>query len=107
MNRGDVYWVEFGPGQGGEIQKRRPAIIVTSDRALPHLNRLEVIPLTSNTSRLFAGEAIVSVDGRESKALATQLTTIAKERLRDQLGALSAGDLARVESAVKVILDLR
>lgn len=107
MNRGEVYWVEFGPGQGGEISKLRPAIIVTSDRAGRHLNRLQVVPLTSNVDRLFAGEAVVTVDGRQSKALATQLTTAAKERFRNRLGMLSAGDLARVESAVKVILELR
>jgi mRNA interferase MazF len=107
MNRGEVYWVEFGPGVGGEIQKLRPAIIVTSSRALPHLNRLQVVPTTSNVTRVFAGESLVTVGGRQSKALATQVTTVSKERVRNLIGSLSAGDIARVESALKVILDLR
>jgi mRNA interferase MazF len=104
MNRGEVYWIEFGPG---EVQKLRPAVVLTSDQALPHLNRVQVVPLTSNIVRVFAGEVLVSLGGGESKALATQITTVSKERLRGRLGVLSAGDLARVESAVKVILQLR
>lgn len=39
MNRGEVYWIEFGPG---EVQKLRPAVVLTSDQALPHLNRVHV-----------------------------------------------------------------
>jgi mRNA interferase MazF len=106
MSRGDVYWVDFGPSLGGEITKTRPAIVLTTDRAARHLNRLQVVPLTSNTDRVFAGETLVSINGRMSKALATQLTTVSKQRIREQAGSLSAGDLALVESAVKTLLEL-
>ena len=48
MKRGEVWWVDFAGAQGGEIQKRRPAVIVSNNASNANLNRLQVIPLTSN-----------------------------------------------------------
>jgi PemK-like, MazF-like toxin of type II toxin-antitoxin system len=31
MLRGEVWWVDFDPSLGGEIQKTRPAVIVSND----------------------------------------------------------------------------
>ena len=64
MKRGEVWWVNFDPAVGGEIRKRRPAIVVSNDAANRHLNRLQVVPVTSNVSRVFLSEALVVVDGR-------------------------------------------
>lgn len=93
MKRGDVWWVRFGPSVGGEIRKRRPAIIVTNDVAISHLNRVQVVPLTTNVSRVYPGETIVVVNGRPHKAMADQLTTMSEERIADFFGKLSDGDI--------------
>ena len=71
MNRGEVFWIEFGEDRGGVIQKPRPAIIMTSDTAIPHLNRVQVVPLTTNVRRVYPGEAIVTLNGNKRKAMAT------------------------------------
>jgi mRNA interferase MazF len=61
MTRGSVWWVEFEPSIGSEIKKTRPAVIVSNDLANQHLTRVVVIPFTSNVSRVYPGEAVVTI----------------------------------------------
>ncbi len=106
MKRGEVWWVEFDPSIGSEIRKTRPAIILSNDAANRNLSRVVVIPLSSNVARLYPGEALVTVAGRQSKAMADQIMAVDKARLKDRVGALSRADMAEVEEAIKLHLGL-
>ncbi len=106
MQRGEVWWVEFDPAVGSEIRKTRPGVIVSNNAANRHLSRVIVVPLTSNTERLFPGEARVNIDGAESKAMADQLMTADKARLKSRLGELSKPDMQAVEAAMRLQLGL-
>src|SRR5471032_36603 len=84
MKRGEVWWVEFEPSVGSEIRKTRPAVIVSNDAANRNLARVVVIPLTSNTTRQYPGEALIEVAGKPSKAMADQIMAADKSRLKSQ-----------------------
>ena len=106
MKRGEVWWVTFDPAVGSEIQKTRPAIIVSNDSANRNLKRVVVVPLTTNTSRVFPGEARVSVAGEFCKAMSDQVMAADKLRLKDKLATLSKSDMLEVEKAICTHLGL-
>ena len=106
MQRGEVWWVEFDPAVGSEIRKTRPGIIVSNSSANRNLLRVIVMPLSSDTKRIYPGEARVSCAGISSKAMADQIMTTDKVRLKSRIDALSKEDMLAVEHALRVQLAL-
>ena len=106
MNRGEVWWVNFDPAVGGEIRKRRPAVIVSNDAANRFLNRVQVIPLTTRVDKLYPSEAALTFRGCRAKAKADQLTTVSKHRLSNKGGTVSVEEMQAIERCIAVQLDL-
>ena len=104
MQQSEIWWVNFDPSIGGEIKKKRPAVIISNDASNKFLNRIQVVPLSSKTRRLYPSEAAVVFEGKESKAMADQLATVSKAHLFRRAGVLSPEDMRRVEEAVKIQL---
>jgi mRNA interferase MazF len=106
MKRGEVWWVDFDPSIGGEPMKQRPAVVVSNDSSNKSLNRVQVVPVTSNVSKLYPSEAYVTVEGRQGKAQADQLMTASKQRFHGLIGRVSGKELNEIERAITVQLGL-
>ncbi len=104
--RGDVWLVSFDPSIGGEIQQTRPAVVLSNDSANALLNRVQVVPVSSQVGRLYPAEAYVTLNGERRKAMADQITTASKRRLQRRLGVLRKEDLDAVGRVVRLQLGL-
>ncbi len=115
MRRGEVRLVDLDPVRGSEANKRRPAIVVSNDRANVVAERLQrgvvtIVPLTSSTTRIFPFQVLVPAAGSglrgDSKAQAEQVRSVAVERIGSALGRLPAPIMAEIDAALRLHLDL-
>ena len=106
VRRGEVWLVSFDPSVGGEAQKTRPAVVLSNDTANALLNRVQVVPVSSQTERLYPAEAYITLNGARRKAMADQITTASKRRLQRRLGILGKDDLNAVSHVVRLQLSL-
>jgi mRNA interferase MazF len=100
MKRSEVYWVNFDPSIGGEIQKTRPAVIVSNDISNRVLNRVQMVPISSQVTKIYPPEALISLKGKRHKAMADQITTVSKTRLGKYMGLISADDMLAIDDAI-------
>jgi mRNA interferase MazF len=86
MKRGEVWLVSLDPTIGHEMQKIRPAIIVSPNELNTHLSTVVVIPLTTGHSYPF--RVPTTLQGKEGVAAIDQIRTVDKRRLVKRLSVL-------------------
>lgn len=87
VKRGEVYWVNLDPTIGTEINKTRPALIVSPDDMNAALPRVIIAPLTSKGQPLGCRPE-VQFAGKSARILLDQIRTIDKRRLAGKMGAI-------------------
>lgn len=115
MRRGDICLVDLDPARGNESGKRRPAVVVSNDRANVAAERtgrgvVTVIPVTSNIARVFpfqillpAGATGLKVD---SKAQAEQVRSVSVERLGPVVATVPGSLMVELDDALRLHLQL-
>ncbi|GAA0483645.1 type II toxin-antitoxin system PemK/MazF family toxin [Streptomyces olivaceiscleroticus] len=110
MRRGDIYLVDFEPVGGSEVNKARPAVIVSNNAANASVERngrgvVTVVPLTSNTARVLAFQAFLPAGdcrlAKDSKAQCEQVRAVAPERLRQRIGSVPQPRMAELDAALR------
>jgi len=109
MLRGEIRITDLDPTQGSEAGKRRPAILVSNDRANATAARLgrgvvTVVPVTSNVTRVFPFQALLAADETglqvDSKAHCEQIRSVSVHRLGAVIGRLPPRAMARLDDAL-------
>jgi mRNA interferase MazF len=115
MRRGDIHAVDLDPVRGSEANKLRPAVIVSNDVANTTAGRLgrgviTVVPITSNIDRVYPFQVLLSATttglGRDSKAQAEQIRSVAVERVGGRLGVVPSDTMLRIDDAIRLHLGL-
>lgn len=115
MKRGEIWQVDLDPIRGSEGGKQRPAVIVSNDRANATATRLglgvvTVVPVTSNIAKIHPFQVILRAAttglAADSKAQAEQIRSVAAEWLVRPIGRVSPGEMAELDDALRLHLDL-
>lgn len=115
MVRGEIWQVDLDPARGNEANKQRPAVVVSNDRANATATRLgrgvvSVVPVTSNVARIYPFQVFLSAATSglavDSKAQAEQIRSVATERLRHRVGRVTPAELADLDQALRLHLEL-
>lgn len=93
--RGEVYLVRLDPTEGSEIQKTRPALIVSPDELNAHLKTVIAAPLTSSLKHN-PFRIAVTFAGREGSIALHQIRTLDKQRLVKKVGEIAPEEALRV-----------
>lgn len=96
--------MDFEPATGSEVRKTRPAVIVSNDSSNRSMSRVQVVPVTSNTTKLYVFESRIDVKGAQGKAMADQIMTADKQRLKKRIGKVSPSEMLSIERAIKIQL---
>ena len=109
IKRGNIYLAALDPTIGSEINKTRPVIVVSNNINNDFGNTVTIIPLTSNTEKIYPFEVFIKQDvanlPKDSKAKADQIRTIDKTRIIKEIGVLPKEVLSEVEVAIKTHLN--
>jgi mRNA interferase MazF len=111
IKRGEIHLASLDPTLGREIAKTRPVVIISNDISNQYSGTITVLPITSqNTGNVYPFEVKLKKGTanlpKESKVKTDQIRSIDKRRIVKRIGSLNAKEVTRIESALKIHLDL-
>lgn len=105
--RGDVYWVDHRGAVGAEIQKIRPAVVISSDEHNAFRGTVTVAPLSSGSAKAWIEVAVPKGafgDGRAARIKTDQLRAVDKSRIGKRMGRLPDAVLAALDDSLRLHL---
>lgn len=112
VQRGDVFVANLNPPQGSEQAGTRPVVIVSRDAINKNSPVVVVVPFTDaeNKTRIYPSQVPVQAGCGgltiDSIAVCEQIRAISKNRLTTALGKLGRAEIAKIDAALKITLDL-
>lgn len=100
--RFEVWLVSLDPTVGAEIQKARPAVVVSPDEMNRRLATAIVAPMTT-TIRHYPSRVAVRFQGKEGEVALDQLRTVDRERLARRLGEVGPTEAERILQVLRAM----
>ncbi|MGL4744724.1 MAG: type II toxin-antitoxin system PemK/MazF family toxin [Dermatophilaceae bacterium] len=106
---------DLDPARTGEANTRRPAVIVSNDRANTSAARLgrgvvTIVPITSNVERIRPFQVLLSAGDTglrlDSKAQAEQVRAVSVERVGAVIGRVPVHQISQLDDALRVHLQV-
>ncbi len=104
--RGDIFWVKLDPTFGSEINKTRPAVVVSNDLQNEYSNIVIIAPLTSNIKRNLPFHVSIKIGHKEGRILVDQVRAIDKRRLSKQMAMCEPVTMIEIDKALKLVFNL-
>jgi mRNA interferase MazF len=110
--RGEIWWADFGIPFGSEPGYRRPVLIIQDDAFNEsRIDTVVVLPLSTNLSLENApgNVSLAKADSglpKDSVIVVSQLYTIDKARLLEQVSKVRKSVVNKVEQGIKLVLGL-
>jgi mRNA interferase MazF len=110
VQRGEIWWADFGIPRGSEQGGQRPALIIQNDTGNTHSTTTIIAAITGKTKALYPFHVEISAQEsglpKDSTILFEQLLTISKSRLIRRAGVLSSPRMRDVDRALQYSLGL-
>lgn len=110
--KGDIWMVDFNPTQGSEIDKCRPAVVISADD-VGRLPLRIVVPVTDwkpryNDSPWFTHLSATALTGlsKESGADGFQVKSVSLQRFKEKLGQMDEDDLYIILNTVALCIGI-
>lgn len=108
--RGEIWWINFDPTVGAEIQKVRTAVVVSLD-SIGKLPLRIVVPITGWDDRYASNPWLVHISKssinkltKESAADCFQVKSVSLNRFSSKLGSLSSAELEEICAAIQLCI---
>lgn len=102
MKRGTVLWVNLSDAHPPEMDKVRPAVVVSNPVLNARLGTVVMVPLSTQAREIWPLRVKVEAGGRKASfAVIPGLRQVAKSRLLDVVAVLPPRDLTRLDDAIR------
>jgi mRNA interferase MazF len=106
LRRGEVWWVQLDPTRGAEIQKTRPCVVVSSDKANDRRLTVMVVPFSTSPNEHPPFTVAVHCAGKKVSAIVDQLRAVSKERFLNRQEVIAPDELAAIQRTLAVLLEI-
>lgn len=103
VNQYEIYWVNLNPTVGSEINKPRPAVVISPNESNMYLKTVLIVPVTS-TKRNFPMRVDVALNGKKGQVALDQIRCIDKSRIQNLAGKLTQKEVNNIKKKLKKYL---